>query len=741
MIAPEPDTLATVSRPASPRPALAGALLIVAVLVPLLPAPNASGQTPSVACRRLGEGERVRVDGDLSDAAWQRAPWFSDFRQSVPHLGEAATEPTGVAFLLDEHSVYVAVRCDDAAPELIRANKLRHRDEPDTDDHVQVVFDTYRDQIRGTIFVVNPNGAREEGLVNGYQRYTWSWDEVWEAKAAITPRGWQVELAIPLRLLRYTSAAQQAWGVNVVRVIRRKQEEVYLAPPPPPYDISSLNFAGTLTGLTLGARQRNLQVTPYALGGTVRETDPGSGKEMSDTLAEVGVDLKYSLTSDLTLDATYNTDFAHVESDDEQVNLTRFSLFYPEKREFFLENAALFSFGGSGGGPYGASISPFFSRRIGIYEGETVPIELGLRLTGKVGREDIGVLSARTEAVGDLGLDAAWYNVARIRHDLGGRSYVGAIATDSRRGDFASTTLGVDAEYYLSTHLLARGYYLTVDDDADGGATAAYSTELDLTTDPFGFLFGFKSVDTGFDPDLGFVRRDGYREKHALLRRSIRIERWGIRRISFRTNNEWVDSLTHHRRESSDLSLSCELELENGDHLDVSVNRTDERLFEAFELDHALVFAPDDYTYDSVNLEYGSDESRRWGVDAEASLGEFYDADSAQLESAVWLVLSRHFRLAASYATYDISAPHGSLDWELWSARIDYIHSATLSASAYVQHNSSTSATIVNLRLRWILPNDSDVFVVLNERREEPLSGPTLRGRDAALKVSYRFFL
>ncbi|HSO21333.1 MAG TPA: DUF5916 domain-containing protein, partial [Chondromyces sp.] len=296
----------------------------------VLAAGAASADAPVVQAVRIPGAEAPRIDGELDDAAWQTATWFGEFRQSVPDFGAPPREPTRVAFLFDEHNVYVAVRSDDSAPDLIRAHKLRHRDEPWTDDHVEIVFDTYRDEIRGTVFVVNPLGAKEEGLINGYQRYTWNWNEVWEARARITETGWQAELRIPLRVLHYDSGIEQTWGVNVKRVVRRLQEESYLAPPPPPYDISSLNFAGRLSGLELGSRQRNLQLIPYGLAGATREEPRGGGDELDDSITEAGLDLKYSLTTDLTMNATFNTDFSQVEADDVQVNLTRFSLFYPE---------------------------------------------------------------------------------------------------------------------------------------------------------------------------------------------------------------------------------------------------------------------------------------------------------------------------------------------------------------------------------------------------------------------------
>ena len=350
----------------------------------------------SLECTRAAK--RAIIDGQFTDETWSNAAWQSDFRQSEPNFGESSTEMTSVAFAFDDKNIYIAVRCNDARPDLIRATKLRHRDSPASDDYVQIIFDTYLDQNRGVVFLVNPLGAKEEAQVNGFRHYNWNWNEVWEAAATLTSGGWQAEFRIPLRVLRFSGSECQEWGVNVRRVIMRKHEHAYLVPPPPPFDISSLNYAAKLTGLKLSRQDRNFQILPYLLAGSVFEYDEDTGVSETSSINDIGFDMKYSLTSDLTLDATYNTDFAQVESDEEQVNLTRFSLFFPEKREFFPENAQLFSFGALGGrGMYGGGLSPFFSRRIGLDDdGEVVPIDFGLRMTGKVGRQDVGVLSVRT---------------------------------------------------------------------------------------------------------------------------------------------------------------------------------------------------------------------------------------------------------------------------------------------------------------------------------------------------------
>ncbi len=708
---------------------------MLAALAALVTAAGPAGAR-TLEARRLAPGQEIRVDGHLEEPAWEAAVWAGEFLQSVPDFGEPARDATSVAVLFDADAVYVAVRCD-SRPETIRANKLRHRDVPTDDDHVALIFDTYRDQIRGSVFVVNPLGAKEEGLVHGWYRYTWSWNEVWDVATARTAAGWQAEFRIPLRVLRYDTSRHE-WGFNVARVVRYSQEVSYLSPPPPPYDISSLNYAATLVGLEFGRRQRNLQVIPYFLVG--RSKEGGAAADAPDgTLSEFGLDAKYSLTSDLTLDATYNTDFAQVESDEEQVNLTRFSLFYPEKRDFFLENADLFSFGHFGGGGY-ATLTPFFSRRIGLFEGATVPIVGGLRATGKVGREDVGLLSVRTGAVEELGVEAAWYHVARLRHDLGNRSYLGGIVTDSRRGEFHSTTAGFDAEWFLTPTLALRTDALRVS-ASDSDPTTAYNAALDLTTDPWGFLLSLSRVDEGFAPDLGFVERDGYRRREALLRYSFRPGRFGVRRVSLRTANTWWDSLSQGVLESGDNRLLCEIELDNGDFLEINRRRSFERLFEPFELDEDVAFPAGAYEFVTTSVEYHADESRRWGVDAEAVRGGFYDGERHQLGAEAWLVFSHHLRAEGSYASYRVDTPRGDLDWQLWGVRITYAHSANLSASAFGQYNSATGATVLNLRVRWILPRDSDLFFVYNERREEGASASPSRVRELAVKLNYRLFV
>jgi len=709
-------------------------LLIIGLILATASVSAQPAQPPVIPC--VPVQLPPHIDGNLDDPVWQNGAWISDFRQSVPRFDEPATETTAVMFAFDQENIYVAVRCDDRHPERIVATKLRHRDDPERDDHVKVIFDTYRDQLRGTVFIVNPLGAKEEGQVNGYHNYNYDWNDVWDVAAVITDRGWQAEFRIPLRVLRFSRNGLPVWGVNVQRDIRHKNEDVFLVPPEPPYDISSLNYAALLEGMTGLRPLRNLQLKPYGLIGQKYSIDT----DKTEWEADAGVDLKYSVTSDLTLDVTTNTDFAQVEADDEQVNLSRFSLFFPEKREFFLENAQIFDFG-EGGGWGRTALQPFFSRRIGLYEGETVPLHVGARLTGKLGRQDIGVLSVRTGAVDELDLATAYYNVIRVRRNIRGRSYLGGIITDSRRGDFHSTTLGVDGKWWWTPDLFLSGQFLTVLEDGQDEGNNHFRFDLDYTSDPFGYRLTHNEVGENFDPDLGFVRRRGFRQENFSIRRSFRPHAWGIRRVSFRGMGDWYYSKVEDRLESQSAGLQTEVDFDSGDRVEVRINRDFERLFAPFDLDENLVFAKGDYTFWAVDAEFDSSSARPWGVELGATLGQFYDGTQRRLGGELSYIFNPHFRAEVGYSNYHITADHGLIDWDLWSARAEYTHNARLSASAFFQYNSASGAATFNFRVRLIHRNDSDLFIVFDERRIKDLDRWTAEGRDWVIKLNYRFFL
>lgn len=708
-------------------------MICLSVLCLFCPQILTAQEAPTLRANRIESGPAI--DGALTDAVWMNAAWFSNFRQSEPRYGEPASEKTEVAFLYDTNNIFIGVRCLDSNPSGILARQLQHRGHMDPDDIVAVMLDTYGDQQRGFLFMVNPLGAKEESQISGRSSND-DWNEVWEVAASIDDAGWYAEFRIPLRVLRFDSNANRPWRANVGRRIQRKREEVYIVPPQPMFDIGDLNYAVELHGLDLKPSERNLQVIPYGLAGVDKRGEDGDYESTTDA----GVDLKYSLTSNLTLDMTVNTDFAQVEADTQQINLTRFSLFFPEKRGFFLENAQLFNFGYNGGGGYGGSeLLPFFSRRIGIANGSSVPIEAGARLTGKIGDQDVGLLAVRTGDVDEIGLDSATYLVGRVRRALGGRSYIGGIVTHSERGDFSSSTYGVDAVWWATEGLALNGYLLTIDQEGIEDQHLAWKVNADFTSDLFGYMLDHSEIGSQFMPDLGYVRRAGYKRDNISVRFSQRPQNW-IRKSSLRLNSSWLTSMDGPLEEKSH-SARLEVEMESGDQLELEYQYTFERLFEPFELADEIIYPEGDYDYHTLEAQFETEDSRPWQIEISGSIGGYYTADRRDLSIEGRYDFDRHFQASLDVSNYDIEAGAANINWTLVGLNLKYLFTAALSLEVYTQYNSSTGDLIVNSRLHLLYGEDSDLFIVFNERRfEDELEHWRLQSRQALVKANYRIF-
>lgn len=703
-------------------------LLVTTILILAAVQAAADGDRPAeLECRLVRQA--ITLDGSLDEQAWTDADWRGGFRQSSPHFDRPASEETSVAFLHDEQFLYIAMRNSCTRPEEIVATRLRHRDNPWKDDFVQIILDTYQDQTRGYIFTVNPLGAREEGQVNGARRYNWDWNDVWEAEAAITPDGWQVEIRIPLKILRFSPESPHGWGVNVRRMILAKREDVYLSPPQPPHDISSLNFTVRMRGVSELHPDRNVQIKPYILAGAARGTDVEEGFQTN-----MGADLKYAVTNDLTLDLTAFTDFAQVEDDDQVVNLSRFSISYPEKREFFLENAQIFTMRDNG------SLRPFFSRRIGIYEEETVPIDTGARLSGKLAGSDVGLMLVRTGAVDSLDLDAATYGVARARRYIDGRSWVGGLFTNSSRGDFNSTTWGVDGQWYFTEALNAYGQYVDVRRDDLDTEHDSWNAGIDYTTEPLGLSASILDVGENFDPDLGYVRRPGSQSRSFSARRTLLIHNDLVRTISTNFGSGWVDD-TAGDLESRSLNLRSEVNFQDGSEIEFMVDNDFDRLDEAFELDESLIFPAGRYDFTRYEGQYRTSWSNPWQFNAGFNVGRYYDAERADFWVGYSHAVTRHLIVSGNTTSYRIDSPHGELGWQVWRGRLTYIHNAWLSIASYFQYNSSSGVASANIRLRLIHGDDSDLFIVYNERQNNDLNRWVTEARQAVIKINYRLFL
>ncbi|MCH2400346.1 MAG: DUF5916 domain-containing protein, partial [Pirellulales bacterium] len=484
--------------------------------------------------------EPLEIDGVLDETMYSTVESFSGFIQQVPDEGAPATERTEAWVFFDDNNIYVSARLWDSAPESQWVANEMQRDSFQliNNENFSVVFDTFYDRRNGLAFLVNPLGGIFDYEITDEGRPNRDWNPVLDTQTGRFDGGWTVEMEIPFKSIRFRPGLEQVWGLQLGRRIRWKNEYAYLTP----VAISAgpglfrLSAAGTLAGLEVPSGNRKFEIKPYAIGSlaTDRNASPAITNELD---GNAGVDLKYGVTQNLTADFTYNTDFAQVEVDEQQVNLTRFSLFFPEKREFFLESSGTFDFGqgfrfGNGGGRrgggfFGGGDAPtvFFSRRIGLQGGQTVPILGGGRLTGKAGDFTIGALNIQTDDALNGGAASTNFTVMRIKRDILRRSRIGGIFTGrsvSTKGPGTNQVYGLDAAFSFYDNVNFNGYYAKSQTSGLVGDDESYQAAFTYNGDLYAFQFDHLLVGDNFNPEIGFMRRDDFRRTYTAAQYSPR---------------------------------------------------------------------------------------------------------------------------------------------------------------------------------------------------------------------------
>ena len=744
-------TRARTARFARTSSRLAAGLVALTLCVPVVAQDDSDlAERPSITA--LAIDEPIAVDGLLDEPAWRQAQVGNGFRQREPREGAPASERTEFSIAYTPSTLYVALRAFDREPERIIAKEMERDAELASDDSFVVVFDTFLDGRNAFAFATNPNGARHDALITDEGRdVNTEWDGVWTVRARRTTDGWTAEIAIPFATLRFDPALDR-WGLHVQRLIRRKSEEVnwaYLPRSTLPITTSGVShyaayrvsLAGRLTGLAGLRRSRSLDIKPYMIG-SASETPP---IRTSANDLDGGLDVKWGLSKSMALDLTWNTDFAEVEVDDLQVNLTRFSLFFPEKRDFFLENAGIFEFGPPQRVPWlPALMKAFFSRRIGLDGGETVPMDLGARLTGRLGEWNVGVLGVGTGAteMGDRGVPETAFSVARVKRNLGQRSSVGAIFTQrdpAARG--ADNLYGFDIELKPTQLLQLNGYWSRSErpgiegDDASFGAGVGYQGST-LTTS-----LDFIESQQNFDPGVGFLLRENFRLFNPRFIWQPRIERAGIR--------SWYAEGAHRRFErSSDGRMESEetivypigMVFRTNDFLELGAARTKERLFAPFEIYPGVVIPPGLFEFDSWELLMLTDASRSLSLRSFTYWGEFYEGDWLSMRQQFSLRLSRLVRASTTWSHHDVDLPQGAFEINLLSQGVDLSFTPDLRLNMIAQYNDAAGDLGVNIRFHWIYRPGADIFLVYNEN----WTAPSLRerhpqGRQLILKATYLF--
>jgi hypothetical protein len=690
--------------------------LFVATLLLAASAADVVGQAPDAGARDLRLATAVRVasapdiDGVLDEPFWAGIEPISAFRQREPVDGAEPTERTEVRIAYDARTLYFGLVLHDSDPSAIRRSILQREGRIDKDDRVIIALDTYADGRNAYIFELNSFGTQGDALISDEDMTLddWNWEGVYESEARVTDDGWVLEVAIPFTTIRFSDEEAPEMGVAVYRSIRRKNEEVTWPHIPQRFrsGIFQVSQYARLTGLRELRRGRHLEVKPFAIAGAQKL----AGVEETDVLDDVGLDVKYSLTSNLTMDLTWNTDFAQVESDNVRINLSRFDLFFPEKREFFLERAGLFTFGAP------AETEVFFSRRIGLDN----PIVGGGRVTGQAGRLSIGALSLRTQEVTRDGLtDAgAWSSVARVRADVLPRTTVGGIVTSLERAGTHNRVAGADAtaRFWGSSSLFVWGARVWDSERPDSaGSPAAVQAELVLRNDRWFLETTRTIIGAAFAPALGFVPRPDQKRWGGQLGFTPRFEtsRWARQLQLFLQGNhiETMDGgkQSHFRR------VQTRLGFQTGDAVNFEVSERFERL-EAPAAIQGRTLPARDYTFRFLSGGARTDDSRTLSGNVSWSVGDFWSGTRTSLGGGVtWKSGPRlTFGLGLDHNDVSFPVPGGDFATNVLSLDVLAAASRKLFANALVQWDDVSNTLQANVRVDWIHTPGSDLFVVLD---------------------------
>jgi len=719
-----------------------------AIVGPDVVARDAAGR---VTIRAVRLTEPLVVDGRLDDPVYTQVPAISDFVQQEPHEGEPATERTELWIFFDTKNIYFTVRCFDDQPERIIANEMR-RDSNNIfqNDNVQIVIDTFYDRRSGVLFQTNALGVLSDQEVSDERNFNRDWNTVWDVKGARTDDGWSAEFVIPFKSLRYRASGPQTWGFNIQRRIPWKNERSYLTAVPASYGgrgIYKMSSAATLVGLEVPPQGRNLELKPYGISAvtTNRQATPAVSNDLT---GDAGFDVKYGLTKGLTADVTYNTDFAQVEEDEQQVNLTRFSLFFPEKRDFFLEGQGIFGFGPptrenqSFGGASSLMPLVFFSRRIGLNDNQEVPILAGSRVTGRAGRNAVGLLNIETKASEAAGAPATNFSVARVRRDILRRSTVGFIATNRAPGGDGGNSnqvVGVDAALAFYQNVTFSSYYARSRTPGRRGDASSYMGQFAYAADRYGVNFEHLSVGDAFNPEIGFLRRESFRRSYAQGRfsprpRSSRM----VRKVSAEGSIDYITDL-HGRLESREAQASTRIEFTGGGFWSTDYTRNYELLKEPFEISKGVVIVPGGYDFQDLRSEYYLGPQRVSGR-VFASRGTFYDGTRGEVGFNGRVDMTSQFSLEPriTFDWIDLSA--GRFTTRLVGSRLNFTMSTRRAFSVLMQYNSTNATLASNARFRWEYKPGSDLFVVYSDGRDTAGTGfPGLQNRSFVVKMTRLF--
>jgi len=689
---------------------------------------------PRPAAVAVRASQRPVIDGALGDPAWADAIPLTGFVQSDPFEGRPASERTEVRILYDDEAIYIGVLCYDSEPGRIVATDTSRDADLDGQDSFSFILDTFRDQQNGFVFGTTAAGIEYDAQVRNQGSPTTTWDGSWEVRTQITEEGWSAEFRIPLRTLRY-GPPPQMWGVNFKRTIPRSRETSYWAPLARIYGLNRLSSAGELSDLEL-SRPGNLMVLPYVVGSANRDYVPGGA---TDVAGDFGIDAKFGITPGLALDVTYNTDFAQVEADTEQINLTRFNLRFPERRPFFLENSALFRVG------QGNEIDLFFTRRIGLADnGSLVPIVGGARMSGRAAGLNVGLLNMQTDELETR--SANNYSTVRVNRELPNRSslgvmFVNRVGTGAMAGaDDWNRTWGLDGAVGLGERVAASAFVARTETPGAVGREHAYHSTIGYNDGRFQLDFDYGLTGEAFNPEVGFVQRDGgYSRWRAQIRHTMRSDRlsaWGFREFHPHIWYRRYDDLDGNLL-VADLHADWYWDWEKGFWLSTGLMGTWEGLASPFQIYPGVVVPAGEHGGLWFQTRQRTDARRPVSFQHEWSVGRFLTGHRNNFAPQLTIRDGGRVVVNLGWSRNNIDLPEGRFSTNLGSMRMTYNFTPLVFLSSLVQYNDRTERWSANVRFHWLETAGTGLFLVYNTTESLEGLGPV--NRAFIVKYSRRF--
>ncbi|MBI4442388.1 MAG: carbohydrate binding family 9 domain-containing protein [Acidobacteria bacterium] len=696
--------------------------------------PTSNSKRVAYAVRITG---KITLDGKLSEPEWQLEAAVKNFTQREPAEGQPATEWTEVRILYDNDNLYIGAYCHDREPDKAVINDIRRDFNSGEQDYFGIILDTFDDDRNGYYLLTTPvGGQRDLQFFDEGRQSNISWDGVWHATTHRHEEGYTAEVAIPFKTLRFPRKSAQVWGAQFFRRIRRHNEGTYWAPIPRRYTVNrAVGYAGELRGIENVEPGRNFSIKPYALAGISRIAS--RGKDTEEDL-DAGFDIKYGVGSNMVLDLTVNTDFSHVESDTQVVNLTRFQTFFPEKREFFLENAGTFQFGS----PARNELLLFHSRRIGLVGGDPIPILGGVRLTGRAGRNTVGLMNIQTRSEGSVA--ATNFTATRLRTDFLSSSNIGAMFVNRQSGqerDY-NRAFGIDTNLlFFQTDLRFSGFLAKTITPGRGGNDWAGKVEGEYSSNLVRFSSSYLGIQRNVNPEVGFVRRAGrriVRNEFAVIPRFDPATPAGryIRDVTASLTSEYT-MLSGGSTETKQMFPRMQVEFQDGSFFTTQYTKNFERLTRPFSIFTGITLPRGDYRFNEFQISYASDKSKAFWGSVQMQKGDFYNGDKTTWTFGAGFRPNYHIAAALDYERNDVELLQGAFKTDLVGVRFDYAFNPRLYFNSFVQYNTETHEVASNIRLRFIHHPLSEFFIVYNESRNTELDGRN----DRSLTVKYTHLL